>query len=564
MSNYLMREHLISCIDNFVRYQTDYYRKNLLSLLSDEKNKDVVQEIIVDLFVKQKEISEKYNDLKEDYADAKDEVDAVKSRNEKLEKIVQQERKFSCYRAIIVDYYINEDGDFRVVTNFGGAKEDMGIGPLVKRSDVNIGSEAVVVNVNGTKTTISIKEPTAFEGIVCKVTKIVDERRLLASRFNGGEEMPGILKTGLSMHEVKVGCSVRMDLTSRVVYEIFELKNDVSRFNLAGNAGNTFDNVGGLFEAKKELQKKLITPLKNPGIFSHYGIKPIRGILLYGPPGCGKTLVAGAIFNELNNSLVGKVSPEKLDELKTTHFFFVSGPEVLSKWVGEGEETIRNLFRAAKEASLDGYPSVIFWDEIDSVARTRQETHAYATEKTIVPTLLSELNGLNTDGNVVLIAATNRPDLLDPALLRAGRLGDLKLEIKRPNKDEAIDIIKKYLKIQYKTQNCSYDECVAAITDAFFTDKLLGKISLSDGGEYIITPADFVSGASLNKIIQDALMETALREATGESTGISKDMLKEFAEREIGEQIKLFKAHNIRDFITLPEGVQPVSVNILT
>lgn len=556
MSNYFIREQLITCIDNFVRNPTEFHRNNLMAILNEPKNQDVVQDIVVDLFVKQKEVSEAYNDLKEDFAE-------VKTKHDRLEKITQQERKCSCYRATIVDYYVNDDGDFRVVTNVGGMKEDMGVGPLIKRSDVVVGAEAVIVNVNGTKSTIAVKEPTAFDGSICKVTKIIDDRRLLASRFNGGEEMPGVLRNGLSMANVKIGCSVRIDLTSRIVYEVFEVKPDTSRFNLSGNANNTFDNVGGLFEAKKELHKKLIVPLKNPSIFANYGIKPIRGILLYGPPGCGKTLVAGAIFNELNNSLVGKVPADKMDELKNSHFFFVSGPEVLSKWVGEGEETIRNIFRAAKEASLDGYPSVIFWDEIDSVARTRQETHAYATEKTIVPTLLSELNGLNTNGNVVLIAATNRPDLLDPALLRAGRLGDLKLEIRRPNREETIDIVKKYLRAEYRTQNCSYDECVAAIVDTFFEDRVLGRIKLSDQSEYIITPSDFVSGAALNKIIQDALMDTALKEATGDATGITKEILKQLTDKEINEQIKLFKSHNIRDFITLPEGIQPVSINIL-
>lgn len=554
--SYYVREQLISCIDNFVRNPSTKNKEGLVALLNEPKNQNIVQDIVVDLFAKQKEISQKYNDLKDDYED-------IKEDHDKLEKEAQKERRFSCYRATIIDCYMNTDGDTRIVTTMGGLKEDMSIGPNVKHTDIIIGNEAVIVSVNGTKTTIGVKEPTPFDGSICKVTKIIDTHRLLAARFNGGEEMPGFLRAGLTMDSIKIGDNVRIDLASRVVYEVFENKPEASRFNLVGNASNTFDNVGGLFEAKKELHKKLITPLKNPDIFKQYKINPIRGVLLYGPPGCGKTLVAGAIFNELNNSLKGKISPEKFAELEKTHFFFVSGPEILSKWVGEGEETIRSLFRAAKEASLDGYPSVIFWDEIDSVARTRQETHAYATEKTIVPTLLSELNGLNTNGNVVLIAATNRPDLLDPALLRAGRLGDLKLEIKRPNKEEALDIVKKYLLPEYRTNNCSYDECVSAVIDTFFNDKILGRIELSDGGEYIITPSDFISGASVSKVIQDVLMESALNEAIGNGAGVSKDLLRAFSEREITEQIKLFKSHNIRDFISLPESVKPISVNIL-
>jgi proteasome-associated ATPase len=556
MTNDLVRKKLISCIDQFVRNPSGVNRELLITLLNDAANQEVVQEIIVDLFVKQKDLLNNYDEL-----DAR--FKQVQIKHDELQKIVQQERKYSYYHAIIIDHYLDEDSNLRVVTMVGGLKEDMTIAVQVKKSSIIIGNEAVVLNVNGTKTIVDVKEPSSFDGAICRISKIIDDRRVLASRFNGGEEMPGLLRNGLDISNVSVGSSVRIDLASRIVYEVFENKPDASRFALTGNATTTFNDVGGMVEAKKALYQKLILPLKNPNIFKQYDIKPIRGILLYGPPGVGKTFCASAVFNEIISSLNDNLPADKLKEIQQTHFFSVGGAEVLSKWVGESEQVIRDLFRAAKEVSLDGYPSIIFWDEIDSIARTRQETHAYAIEKTIVPTLLNEINGLNTAGNVILIAATNRPDLLDSAILRAGRLGDLKLEIKRPNKEESLDIIKKYLKQEYKTDNCSYDDCINAILDVFFNNRVLGKIQLSDNSEYIITTADLISGAVINKIVQDVLMETALKESVNESNGISKETLRLFSEKEIAEQIKLFKAHNIKDFISLPDNVHPISVNIL-
>ena len=207
----------------------------------------------------------------------------------------------------------------------------------------------------------------------------------------------------------------------------------------------TFDDIGALDEQIKIIKDELQLPFLHPDIYKEYGIPLPKGILLYGPPGCGKTMLAKAIANSLNeriNQLLGKSVPR--------NFININGPELLNKYVGETERKIREIFKAGKKFASNEFPVIIFFDEIDSFFRARGIGISSDMESTIVPTLCSELDGLVGLKNIIVIGATNRPDLLDPAVLRPGRF-DIKMKVERPrSKEEAKQIFLKKLKAGYK------------------------------------------------------------------------------------------------------------------
>lgn len=210
-----------------------------------------------------------------------------------------------------------------------------------------------------------------------------------------------------------------------------EFKADVEKISVQ------WADIGGQKVAKQEMQEAIEGPIKHAAIFKAYGKKAVKGVLLYGPPGCGKTMFAKAAATSLA-AMHGKTT--------ATGFIYVKGPEILNKWVGQSEETIRNLFsRARDHFKREGYPAVLFIDEADAILGARgTQSMVSGMEKTIVPMFLAEMDGLDENGPLVLLA-TNRSDSLDPAVVRDGRV-DRKIEVTRPNQEDALEIFGMYLK----------------------------------------------------------------------------------------------------------------------
>src|SRR5680860_1023327 len=201
----------------------------------------------------------------------------------------------------------------------------------------------------------------------------------------------------------------------------------------------SYEDIGGLAEQLEEIRDAVELPYLHAELFREHDLDPPKGILLYGPPGCGKTLVAKAVAN----SLAKKVA-ERTGTAHRSYFLNIKGPELLNKYVGETERQIRLIFQRAKEKSDEGVPVIVFFDEMDSLFRTRGSGISSDIESTIVPQLLAEIDGVESLKNVIVVGASNREDLIDPAILRPGRL-DVKIKIERPDEIAAIDIFRIYL-----------------------------------------------------------------------------------------------------------------------
>jgi proteasome-associated ATPase len=261
-------------------------------------------------------------------------------------------------------------------------------------------------------------------------------------------------------------------------------------------------------------------PFLQAELFLEHQLKPPKGVLLYGPPGCGKTLIAKAVAN----SLAKKITERAGQESARSYFLNIKGPELLNKYVGETERQIRLIFQRAKEKSEEGFPVIVFFDEMDSIFRMRGSGISSDVENTIVPQLLSEIDGVETLKNVIVIGASNREDLIDPAILRPGRL-DVKIKIERPDEDSARDIMTKYLNDALPIhedelgasggdKRKAIDRMIRETSQAMYSigeeNKFL-EVTYASGDKEILYFKDFNSGAMIENIVARAKKEAIKR-----------------------------------------------------
>jgi len=238
---------------------------------------------------------------------------------------------------------------------------------------------------------------------------------------------------------IRAGDSLLCDVRSGYAFERIP-KSEVEELVLEEVPDIRYQDIGGLGEQIDAIRDAVELPFMHPDLFAEHDLKPPKGILLYGPPGCGKTLIAKAVAN----SLAKKVAERTGREEGKSYFLNIKGPELLNKYVGETERHIRLVFQRAREKASEGMPVIVFFDEMDSLFRTRGTGVSSDVENTIVPQLLSEIDGVESLENVIVIGASNREDMIDPAILRPGRL-DVKIKIERPDAEGARDIFSKYL-----------------------------------------------------------------------------------------------------------------------
>jgi proteasome-associated ATPase len=359
-------------------------------------------------------------------ASLKAEREKIEALREEVEKLTQPPASFG----VLIGS--NEDGSVDVFTS--GRKLRVNVDPSVDRSTFHRGAELIL---NEGMNVIEVL-PQDRIGEVVSVKEILDEDRVIVLG-RGDEEMVAVISKALRDDPFRVGDSLLYDPRSGHVLERLP-KEEIEELVLEEIPDVTYANIGGLGTQIEDIRDAVEMPFLYAELFREHQLRPPKGVLLYGPPGCGKTLIAKAVANSLAQQVREKTGREGVH----SYFLNVKGPELLNKYVGETERQIRVIFQRAKEKAQEGFPVIVFFDEMDAIFRIRGSGISSDVENTIVPQLLSEIDGVELLKNVIVIGASNREDLIDPALLRPGRL-DVKIKIERPVAEAARDIMAKYL-----------------------------------------------------------------------------------------------------------------------
>ena len=348
------------------------------------------------------------------------------------------------------------------------------------------------------------------EIVILKEILADGERALVVGRAD--EERVVGLAEPLRHRKLRVGDSLLMEPRSGYVFEVIP-KSEVEELVLEEVPDVDYADIGGLASQIDAIQDAVELPFLHPELFEEHHLAPPKGILLYGPPGCGKTLIAKAVAN----SLAKKVAEKTGSEEGRSFFINIKGPELLNKYVGETERHIRLVFQRAREKASEGMPVIVFFDEMDSLFRTRGSGVSSDVENTIVPQLLSEIDGVESLENVIVIGASNREDMIDPAILRPGRL-DVKIKIERPDAESARDILSKYLtpNLPLHPDDLSEHGNDPAVTVAAMIQRSVERmyseedenrfleVTYANGDKEILYFKDFNSGAMLQNIVSRA------------------------------------------------------------
>jgi proteasome-associated ATPase len=382
-------------------------------------------------------LEEKLQETKNDLARAMGQnqklADTLRAEKERIEALAQEVEKLSQPPASFgVFLGTNEDGTIDVFTS--GRKMRVNAAPEIDDARFVPGTQVIL---NDAMNVVEVLEPDRQGEVVKVKDRLGDDRVVVVGR--GDEEMVATLGSSLLGTGVRTGDVLMYDTRSGVALELLP-KEEVEELVLEEIPDVNYEDIGGLEGQIEAIRDAVELPFLYAELFREHELEPPKGVLLYGPPGCGKTLIAKAVAS----SLAEKVAERTGRDDARSYFLNVKGPELLNKYVGETERQIREIFQRAKEHSEEGLPVIVFFDEMDSIFRTRGTGISSDVESTIVPQLLSELDGVETLKNVIVIGASNREDLIDPAILRPGRL-DGKIKIERPDGPQARDIMAKYL-----------------------------------------------------------------------------------------------------------------------
>ena len=489
--------------------------------------------------------------LESEARDASRELARSNARNQKLTATIEAARERitvlrdeveklsqppSAYGTVL---QLNDDGSADVHSS--GRKMRVGIHPELV-DGLHPGQE-VVLN-DSMSIVMARTHDSTGEVVTVKEVMAGGQRAVVVGR--GDEERVAELADELLGSGLRSGDSVMMDPRSGLLLEVLP-RPEVEDLVLEEVPDVTYEDVGGLDRQIEQIVDAVELPFLHQDLFAEYDLPAPKGILLYGPPGCGKTLIAKAVAN----SLAAKVSEVSGDQEARSYFLNIKGPELLNKYVGETERQIRLVFQRAREKSEQGWPVIVFFDEMESLFRTRGTGISSDIESTIVPQLLAEIDGVETLRNVIVIGASNREDLIDPAILRPGRL-DVKIKIERPDATAAAAIFSRYLVgdlpideglietvgggDRNKAALAMIDETVAEMYSDEEQNRFL-EVTYQNGDKEVLHFRDFSSGAMVENIVRRAKKLAIKRQLAGGPRGIrTEDMVQsvrqEFTEHE--------------------------------
>ncbi|MEK9809030.1 MAG: proteasome ATPase [Candidatus Nanopelagicales bacterium] len=406
-----------------------------------------------------------------------------------------------------------EDGALDVAVS--GRKMRLVASPEVDREALVPGQELMLneaMNVVGVREFERLGELVMFKELLEG-----GDRALVIGRAD--EERVVALAEPLRHRTLRAGDSLLLESRSNYVYEVIP-KSEVEELVLEEVPDIDYADIGGLSGQIDQIKDAVELPFLHPDLYLEHHLAAPKGILLYGPPGCGKTLIAKAVAH----SLAAKVAERTGIEEGRSYFLNIKGPELLNKYVGETERHIRLVFQRAREKASEGMPVIVFFDEMDSLFRTRGSGVSSDVENTIVPQLLSEIDGVESLENVIVIGASNREDLIDPAILRPGRL-DVKIKIERPDAEAARDILSKYLTPDLPLHPDDLSEhdgnaeatCAGMIQRAIERmyseddDNRFLEVTYANGDKEVLYFKDFNSGAMLENVVARA-KKSAIKE----------------------------------------------------
>jgi len=501
--------------------------------------------------------------LEEKLLETKGELARAVSQNEKLTYTLREAREHIAALREEVDKLTqppsaygtllgrNDDGTVDVFS--AGRKMRVSIHPDLDVDALERGQE-VVLN-ESLNVVMARRNEISGEVVVLKEVLEGGDRAMIVGRAD--EERVAELADSLRGTKLRAGDTVLMDPRSGLLLEKLA-RPEVEELVLEEVPDISYEDVGGLDDQIEAITDAVELPFVHRELFADYRLPAPKGILLYGPPGCGKTLIAKAVAN----SLAKKVAEVSGDANARSYFLNIKGPELLNKYVGETERQIRLVFQRAREKAEEGMPVIVFFDEMDSLFRTRGTGISSDMESTIVPQLLAEIDGVETLKNVIVIGASNREDLIDPAILRPGRL-DVKIKIERPDERAATQIFSRYLTPDLPIDREEVDslgggdpaKAVQAIIERTVDEMYRAddanrfiEVTYQNGDKEVLYFKDFASGAMVENIVRRAKKLAIKRKIAGEGGGIRTDDLLRATRQEYKEHEDLPNSTNPDDW----------------
>ncbi|MBO0913486.1 proteasome ATPase [Streptomyces laculatispora] len=466
-------------------------------LADSPRHTRILEERIVEFQTNLAGVSAQNERLANTLREARDQIVALK---EEVDRLAQPPAGFGVF------LQGNEDGTCDIFT--GGRKLRVNISPSVELDDLRRGQEVMLNEA------LNVVDAMEFEraGDIVTLKEILEdgERALVVGHTD--EERVVRLAEPLLDITIRPGDALLLEPRSGYVYEVVP-KSEVEELVLEEVPDIDYDKIGGLGDQIELIRDAVELPYLHPDLFREHELRPPKGILLYGPPGCGKTLIAKAVAN----SLAKKVAEVTGQPTGKSYFLNIKGPELLNKYVGETERHIRLVFQRAREKASEGTPVIVFFDEMESLFRTRGSGVSSDVENTIVPQLLAEIDGVEGLENVIVIGASNREDMIDPAILRPGRL-DVKIKIERPDAEAAKDIFAKYLTPSLPlhaddlaehtgSKEAAAHAMIQSVVERMYTESEENRfleVTYANGDKEVLYFKDFNSGAMIQNIVDRA------------------------------------------------------------